>query len=355
MKIIETIKSLFGNDTGQKTTELAMQNCTDHEKSPSVEQSTAPNEKNKKFGREFYRGFVVSLCRNIEQQPVIYLTSAQNVDPRETLDSYREELSQYYDERYLGFLDICVDRFERLDEGCSDDFKNGEEIAYTEYLSKDFMIAVEGLSEMHVLRILDIEDNVDPSKFDAEEAFENAKVCNWYGKNYLAIQLLNYAAEAGNTTAMFQRGCLAIENGNTNEAIKWLENAGEAGYADAFYNLGNLFYYGECRCPQDYPKALNYYVKAAQMGQPQAQCNLGACYYYGQGTQVDYDKAFKWYSKSAAQGEANAQFNEGVCYENGQGVAEDRQKAFAYFKEAAQQGHEGADARVNLYLKASKL
>lgn len=192
------------------------------------------------------------------------------------------------------------------------------------------------------------------NNISAQAAFEKAFECNQQGNFEEMMKYLDYAANKGHLMAMHQKGYMLLFQDRKEEAINWLTKAGEGGLIEAFYTLGNCFYYGQCCISQDYAKAIPYFKIAAEQGHPQAQCNLGACYYYGQGTQVDYDKAFEWYSKSAAQGEANAQFNVGVCYENGQGVAEDRQKAFMFFKEAAQQGHERAEARVNLYLKASK-
>ncbi len=46
--------------------------------------------------------------------------------------------------------------------------------------------------------------------------------------------------------------------------------------------------------------------KAAEQGHAEAQYNLGGFYVFGDGVKQDYAEAVKWYRKAAAQGDAQA-------------------------------------------------
>ncbi len=55
-----------------------------------------------------------------------------------------------------------------------------------------------------------------------------------------------------------------------------------------------------------YPEALRLYTKAAAAGNAQAQFQLGDLYFYGEGVAVDEKAAMAWFQKSAAQGNKDA-------------------------------------------------
>jgi hypothetical protein len=65
----------------------------------------------------------------------------------------------------------------------------------------------------------------------------------------------------------------------------------------------------------------------AEAGDADAQYNLGAMYDFGQGVEQDFKEAVKWYRKAADQGLAEAQFNLGMMYDQGQGVEQDFKEA----------------------------
>src|SRR5690606_10862479 len=93
------------------------------------------------------------------------------------------------------------------------------------------------------------------------------------------------------------------------------------GDALAQYNLGVMYAKGQ-GVAQSYPKAVEWYSKAATQEYALAQYNLGVMYGNGQGVAQSYPKAVEWYSKAATQGDAAAQYNLGVMYDNGRGIAQ---------------------------------
>jgi TPR repeat protein len=94
---------------------------------------------------------------------------------------------------------------------------------------------------------------------------------------------------------------------------------------------------------QDYPKAREYYEKAASKGDARAMFKLGSIYASGR----DYPKAREWFEKAASKGEANAMFRLGFLYGNGQGVTRDYAKAREWYEKAADNG----DADAKKYLE----
>ncbi|MGA2170957.1 MAG: hypothetical protein ABSG62_22455, partial [Terracidiphilus sp.] len=58
---------------------------------------------------------------------------------------------------------------------------------------------------------------------------------------------------------------------------------------------------------QDNRQAAACYRKAAEQGYADAQFNLGVAYAYGEGVRQDYARAAVWLRKAAEQGHAEAQ------------------------------------------------
>ena len=125
------------------------------------------------------------------------------------------------------------------------------------------------------------------------------------------------------------------------KAVKWYLKAAEQGLAEAQCNLG-IMYSNGYGVPQDHKKAVKWYRKAAEQGLVASQYSLGVMYDNGYGVPQDHKKAVKWFRKAAEQGLAKSQFNLGVMYANGQGIPRNYIKAYAWFNLAASQGY--ADA-----------
>jgi uncharacterized protein len=119
----------------------------------------------------------------------------------------------------------------------------------------------------------------------------------------------------------------------------------EQGNAQAQYNLGNMYRYGE-GVPRDYAEALKWYRKVAKKGNAHAQRTLKSMYHWGEGVPKDGSKAVEWYREAAEQGDREAQEKLGRMYYFGEGVSEDSKEALKWYQKAADQG--SADAQYML-------
>ena len=119
-------------------------------------------------------------------------------------------------------------------------------------------------------------------------------------------------------------------------ALIYLKRAAEHGNADAQYELGDCYNYGE-GTEKDSEKAFEWYLKAAKQGHSDAQYELGECYRFGFGTEENPEKAFEWCMKAAKQDNSNAQYEVGLCYKTGYGTEENPEEAFKWFIKAAEQ------------------
>jgi len=120
-----------------------------------------------------------------------------------------------------------------------------------------------------------------------------------------------------------------------------------AGDAVAQYNLGICYATG-LDIPQDFNKAVEWWMKAAEQRIVQAQFNLASAYDNGHGVPQNHVKAAEWYAKASEQGFAPAQNNLGSLYLEGRGVPEDRDRAVELWKKAAEQGNESARKNLDI-------
>jgi len=121
------------------------------------------------------------------------------------------------------------------------------------------------------------------------------------------------------------------------KAVECYQKAEKQGNAEALYNIGYCYYYGQ-GLPKNIDRALENYKKSAELGYAKAQCELGGFYYRGEGFTQDYAKAVTWWRKAAEQGNADAQYCLGGCYADGNGVEEDDVKAAGWYRKAADLG-----------------
>lgn len=126
-----------------------------------------------------------------------------------------------------------------------------------------------------------------------------------------------------------------IEKDNQ-EAIKWLKESAEQGYAEAQNDLGIY-----CRDESKFGKklAFEWFEKAARQGHAEAQTNVGECYKEGLGVERNTQQAFYWFNEAAKKGVARAQYYMGECYKNGEGICRDFVKAAEYYRKAAEKGY----------------
>jgi TPR repeat protein len=125
----------------------------------------------------------------------------------------------------------------------------------------------------------------------------------------------------------FTQGSARIESTPSAQNIAMLKQHAANGDAEAQYNLGNLYAFGQ-GVTQDYARAAIWYREAAQQGNADAQFALGDLYEDGNGVPQDYSQAATWYRKAADQGDVVAQLDLGVLYEHGHGVPRDYAEAY---------------------------
>ena len=82
---------------------------------------------------------------------------------------------------------------------------------------------------------------------------------------------------------------------------------------------------------------LNVLEQAAQAGSADAALAVGNRYFQGKGVGKDLPKALRWWTQAAALGSAEAAYNLGVAYINGFGTAKNAGKAKIVFEQAAEQ------------------
>ncbi len=148
-------------------------------------------------------------------------------------------------------------------------------------------------------------------------------------------------AEQGDAEAQYELGRLYYFGDsvaqNYEKAAKWFTKAAEQGFVEAQCMLGLCYNTGE-GVEKDSVKGIGLITKAAEQGLVDAQFFLGHCYYYGIIVEQDYKKAVEWWTKAAEQGHADAQYNLGWRYYEGEGVEQDYKKAFEWFTKAAKKG-----------------
>lgn len=126
--------------------------------------------------------------------------------------------------------------------------------------------------------------------------------------------------------------------GQLGQAVCWLQDAAEAGCAEAQFQLGVRYAHGMGGVAQDHIQAVKWLREAARQGHAGAQDSLGVRYATGQGVPQDDAQAAYWFRLAAEQNHAVAQFNLGLAHVYGQGVAQDYLEAFVWFSLSALQG-----------------
>jgi TPR repeat protein len=143
----------------------------------------------------------------------------------------------------------------------------------------------------------------------------------------------------------FNIGYDAYERGDYSAAFRAWRPLAEAGNAEAQFNLGYMYYYGE-GVPVDDTQAARWYLQAAEQGHVTAQFNLGVMYAFGEGVAEDTAEAAYWYRQAAEQDHTRAQYNLAYMYDEGIGMAIDDVQAVMWYRRAAEQGD--PDAQLNL-------
>lgn len=123
------------------------------------------------------------------------------------------------------------------------------------------------------------------------------------------IDLYRYLSSKGDAWAMYRLGSSYAKGigvrQNDNEALKWLQQAADRDYPDAYMALGMMYSDGMAFAP-DYRIAFNWFAKSAELNNAEAQFQLGGLYRKGMGVEKSPKQAVEWYRKAAEQGHEGA-------------------------------------------------
>lgn len=115
------------------------------------------------------------------------------------------------------------------------------------------------------------------------------------------IELLEQAANRGDSIAMYRLGLHFLQSGDTEHAIEWLEKSAEEGNFYAEYKLGKLFYEGK-ELKKNPGAAVYWLTVSAGKGNQYAQYLLGKIYLFDRAIGQDRESGMFWLNESAAQG-----------------------------------------------------
>ena len=154
-----------------------------------------------------------------------------------------------------------------------------------------------------------------------------------------AVEVIKDAAEkddarAMNALGLFYMNGMFVEK-DTTEGVKWLETAGNRGYAEAYHNLGVTYKLARHGVSQDFARAFRYYSAGADSSSVSCMYDTGYMLYKGLGCQQDYEKAAEMFRMGATYDHPNALYMLGLCYRNGYGVERDDERAELYLNRAA--------------------
>ena len=135
---------------------------------------------------------------------------------------------------------------------------------------------------------------------------------------------------------MYNYAMSLFEKQETDEGLRTLEKAAEAGNAEAQFQLASLI--RDKRISRSDNEMIKWYTMAANQNHVYAINNLALCYQQGIGVECDLQKAFYLLCKAFSLGDSMAGFNIGQAYWFGLGVAQDTEKGLDYVKNAAMAG-----------------
>ncbi len=127
----------------------------------------------------------------------------------------------------------------------------------------------------------------------------------------------------------------ALQSKDDTAAVRYLQRAADAGYAQAQYDLG-VCYRDGALVEQDYAKSLALLKKAAAQRHSDALVSLGACYFLGRGAEIDYAFAAEQFFWAAELYDEFGMINYAECLKNGLGVVKNEKLAFEWLLKGAQ-------------------
>ncbi len=181
---------------------------------------------------------------------------------------------------------------------------------------------------------------------------ENSGACYLLqGDTTQALGWLEKAAEKGSLPSQVALAHIYSQPGSNNVpelAFKYADKASEQGDMECTYMLGNMYMSGY-GCPQDYSKAYSCFEKC--VGQPidALDFNMAYCKVEMNGGKMD-ESAFNLLQSAADKGNPMAQRVVGDCYANGDVVNADLNKALEWYEKAAAQNDPYAQYSASVLL-----
>ena len=129
--------------------------------------------------------------------------------------------------------------------------------------------------------------------------------------------------------------CMTPDAISEEEEFQRVKKLTEKGNANAFCQLGGYYEDGAMGLPQDWAKANESWLKAGELGCADAYYNLGIGYKYGDGVEIDMKKAKHYYELAAMNGSVKARYGLGDM----EGKAGNLCRAVKHFLIAARAGH----------------
>lgn len=173
------------------------------------------------------------------------------------------------------------------------------------------------------------------------------------GKIAEAKQLADYAAEQNDAVGCHVRALIEFqdENGSQELAQQWMLKAAQRGHVDASYRVG-LGLLSQAEQQNDpaleekiVQQALQFIAQAAQAGFAPAQFSLGQCWLQGIGVEKNQQEGLGWIERAAQQGHVDAMFTLAL------NLPVDHAQHLPLLQAAAQSGHSKAMLCMGLYLQ----
>ena len=130
--------------------------------------------------------------------------------------------------------------------------------------------------------------------------------------------------------------------------LKRIQVRADRGDANAMYNLGGFYDYGQAGVRMDQALARVWYEKAALKGEARAANNLGCSARDGEGGPINKQLAAKWFKVGAELGHVQAATNYAIALMRGDGVEKDVKAAERWLKASAKAGDELAEQQLEV-------
>lgn len=223
-------------------------------------------------------------------------------------------------------------------------------------------------SGISALKLAEIHLNEDYSDlYDPEAAIKllrrladrgNAQAClmlgqqlHEHGANEEAAKYLMVASNKDNIPAKALLGEMRLKGDgvekNTQQGVRLLSEAAQAGYIDAQLVLAKAYHQG-AHLPCKPERSVYWCKQSALRGSEYAQLRLAVYYSTGYGVDRDTRECYFWIRQAAKQGSAYAQACVGECLQEGLGVRRNKSKGAKFYAKAAAQGFHFATARLGL-------